>query len=74
MQKLIDNQRRWESRAKLLSQDGFEKDDKLSECVICCDAVSTVVFSPCNHLICCCDCFINLKDGYAAGLTCPLCR
>lgn len=39
-----------------------------SECVICMDAKSEVVFIPCGHMCCC------LKCGYEDVKSCPMCR
>ncbi|XP_072379383.1 E3 ubiquitin-protein ligase LRSAM1-like isoform X1 [Diabrotica undecimpunctata] len=38
-----------------------------SECVICLDLECQIIFVPCGHLCCCCECSVPISD-------CPLCR
>lgn len=45
--------------------------DDVSDCVICCDEVSTALFTPCGHVVSCMRCAQCLV---ARGDRCPLCR
>ncbi|XP_056639062.1 E3 ubiquitin-protein ligase LRSAM1-like isoform X1 [Diorhabda sublineata] len=38
-----------------------------SECVICLDVECQIIFVPCGHLCCCCNCSVPVSE-------CPLCR
>ncbi|CAH1101966.1 unnamed protein product [Psylliodes chrysocephalus] len=38
-----------------------------SECVVCLDMECQIIFVPCGHLCCCCNCSVPIAD-------CPLCR
>ena len=39
----------------------------VSLCVVCCEGKLEVLFRPCNHLCCCCECAGKMKE-------CPICR
>lgn len=59
-----------------VAEEAMEEDDgqkevvaarQLTECVICMENDSQVIFLPCGHLCCCHDCQLNLHE-------CPICR
>jgi hypothetical protein len=50
-----------------------EQLDEKDKCIICLDKQPDVLFSPCNHLVCCSVCAKSLVRGAAAGATCPKC-
>ena len=41
-------------------------------CVVCMENIATVIFSPCNHMLLCGQCFDKIKDSQTN--TCPICR
>jgi len=44
-------------------------DSKRNECVVCIENEPTILFSPCNHLICCVKCAPKIDNDI-----CPTCR
>ncbi|UVX94953.1 apoptosis inhibitor [Callinectes sapidus nudivirus] len=40
-----------------------------NKCIICLDNISTILLIPCNHLVSCVSCFVNIN-----GRTCPFCK
>jgi len=59
--------------ARVMRWDHVETSEKLETCILCCDNLADVRFSPCNHQYCCQKCVVKLICSWSHPTFLPCC-